>query len=274
MTHEREQRRTTFDAIAGHYLQARPDYPDALYDELTRLADLRPDDRLLEIGCGPGKATIPLARRGFAITCVELGADLAAQARLNLAEFSAVEVINADFESWSEQSLAAGTARGSFSLVYAATAWHWVDPAVRYRRAWELLRAGGQLAFWGAWHVLPADGDPIFAELQKVYDELGESDRPGERPPLPEDLASQEGEIEHSGLFTEIRLRRFDWEIKYTAEEYISLLKTFSNHIAMPAASRERLFNAVRDGVADRPDGRLRRHWGAVLHVARRLPRD
>jgi 16S rRNA A1518/A1519 N6-dimethyltransferase RsmA/KsgA/DIM1 with predicted DNA glycosylase/AP lyase activity len=40
---------------------------------------------LLEIGCGTGKATAPLARRGFPVTCVELGAQLAAVARRELA---------------------------------------------------------------------------------------------------------------------------------------------------------------------------------------------
>jgi len=34
---------------------------------------------------------------------------------------------------------------------------------------------------------------------------------------------------------------------------------------------RDRLYGAIRRRLATRPDGRLRRHWGGVLHVARRL---
>jgi hypothetical protein len=60
-------------------------------------------------------------------------------------------------------------------LVYAATAWHWVDPAVRYRRARAALRPGGHLAFWSALHVMPDDGDPFFREIQDVYGEIGEA---------------------------------------------------------------------------------------------------
>ena len=33
---------------------------------------------------------------------------------------------------------------------------------------------------------------------------------------------------------------------------------------------RDRLYGEIRRRLADRPDGTLRRHWGAVLHVARR----
>lgn len=47
-----------------------------------------------------------------------------------------------------------------FDLVFAATAWHWIDPAVRYQRAFDFLRPGGHLAFWSAAHVLPEGGDP------------------------------------------------------------------------------------------------------------------
>jgi hypothetical protein len=52
-----------------------------------------------------------------------------------------------------------------FALVFAATAWQWVDPAVRYQRAWELLRPAAHLAFWGAAHVLAETIDPVFVEL-------------------------------------------------------------------------------------------------------------
>ncbi len=78
-----------------------------------------------------------------------------------------------------------------FDMVFTATAWHWIDPAVRYRLAWEALRPGGHLAFWSASQVFPDGGDPFFREIQDVYDEIGESlpaDAPWLRPGL---LANQ-----------------------------------------------------------------------------------
>ena len=158
----------------------------------------------------------------------------------------------------------------TFDLVYAATAWHWIDPAVKYRKAWDLLRPGGHLAFWAAEHVVPAGGDPLFREIQDVYDEIGEGVPPGTRFPGPGELPDHRAEIAQTGLFTDITVRHFDWEVSYDAEAYIRLLSTFSGHIAMAPWQRDRLYGEIRRLLAERPGGRLRRHWGAVLHVARR----
>jgi SAM-dependent methyltransferase len=262
---DRDRLRATFDFAARQYHQARPGYPEELHDELIRLAGLWPGDRLLEVGCGTGKATVPLARRGFQITCVEIGAGLAAEARRNLAGFPRVEVAQAAFETWRP------TRPAGFDLVFAATAWHWVDPALKYRRAWELLRPGGHLSFWSAAHVFPADGDPFFRDIQDVYEEIGEGLPPGAAWPRPGELADDRAEIEASGLFGHVVVRQLDWEVSYTAGQYIRLLDTFSGHIAMDTWKRDRLYGEIRHRLAERPDGRVRRHWGVVLHVARRL---
>jgi len=122
---ERERLAATFDRAAALYQRARPEYPDELYDRLLEATGLVPGSRLLEVGCATGKATLPLAQRGFAITCLEPGSSLAAEARRTLAEFR-VEVVEGRFEDWHP-------AGKRFAMVYAATAWHWVDPRLRYR---------------------------------------------------------------------------------------------------------------------------------------------
>lgn len=255
--------RATFDAAADRYQDARPEYPPELFGAVVQRAGLRPGDRLLEIGCATGKATIPLAQWGFRLTCVEIGSRLVVAARRNLAGFPNVDIIEGAFETWIPPTDA------PFDLVFAATAWHWVDPSVRYRKAWQVLRPGGHLAFWTAGHVFPVDGDPFFAEIQQVYDEIDDDPadnifrRPGE---LPDDS----DEIRGSGLFHDIVVRHFDWEVCYTADEYIDLLDTFSSHLVMTDDQRERLYSEIRRRLAERTDGRLRRHWGAVLHIARR----
>ena len=84
---DREDLRETFDRASALYQRARPEYPDELFDHLVTVTGLAAGDRVLEVGCGTGKATLPLARRGFRITAIELGAQLAAAARRNLSDF-------------------------------------------------------------------------------------------------------------------------------------------------------------------------------------------
>jgi protein-L-isoaspartate O-methyltransferase len=88
--HARMSLRTTFDESPELYDRTRPVCPPALFDDLV--ATLPTCARVLEIGCGTGQATVPLAERGLAIVCVELGGSLAAFARRKLARFAAVEV--------------------------------------------------------------------------------------------------------------------------------------------------------------------------------------
>jgi SAM-dependent methyltransferase len=261
---DRERLRETFNRAAGSYDRARPDYPRELFDELIAFAGVVPGDHLLEVGCGTGKATLPLARRGFRITALEPGPDLAAVARRNLAGLDA-EVIGERFEEWQPRP------GDQAALVFSATAWHWIDPAVRYRRAWEVLRPGGHLAFWSALHVFPDGGDPFFRGIQEVYNEIGEGLPPGENPwPRPGELDDQSPEIEAGGLFSVAAARHFDWEQVYDAESYIGLLRTFSGHIAMEQWKQDRLYGEIRCRLARRPGRSVRRHWGAILHVARR----
>jgi SAM-dependent methyltransferase len=262
---DRDRLKVTFDTIADRYHQARPAYPEELFAALVAGARLRPGARLLEVGCGTGMATMPLATRGYAITCLEPGPRLAASARQRLAAYPNVQIVAQAFEDWQP------TEAGSFDLVYAATAWHWIDPSVGYQLAWRCLRPGGHLAMWGAGHVLPADGDPFFREIQDVYDEVGEGLPPDTEFPVPGQQPTIRSEIERDGLFTVTVATEFVWELRYTAEEYISLLDTFSGHIDMADWQRDRIYGEVRRRLAVRPDGTLRRHWGAVLQIARRL---
>src|SRR6478672_11406913 len=115
---EREQR-FVFNEVADLYEQARPGYPDAMFDGLVALAGLREGSRVLEVGCGTGKATLGLARRGCRMVCLEPGASLARVARDTLRTFPAVEVVSETFESWPLE-------RDAFDLVFAAQAFHWL----------------------------------------------------------------------------------------------------------------------------------------------------
>jgi SAM-dependent methyltransferase len=261
----RDRLKLTFESRADQYHSARPDYPDELYDALEAAAGLRRGARLLEVGCGTGKATIALAARGFEITALEIGPRLARAARANLAGYDRVRVLELPWEAWRPNP------GERFDLVYAATAWHWIDPEVGYRVASDSLAVGGHLAIWTAQHVLPADGDPFFLEIQGVYDEIGRRLPSADYFPRSGHLPTDRAAIEGSRLFTVTLEQEFIWARDYTAAQYIALLDTFSSHIEMEAWQRDRLYGEITRRLAARPGGSVRRHWGAVLQLARKL---
>ena len=124
-----ERLRSTFDAVATLYDEARPGYPELFFDDLASLSGTGPGAKVLEIGCGTAQATVPLARRGYHVLCVELGENLATIARGKLADYpQEAWVLASSFEQWPLEE-------GAFELVVSATTFHWVDPAVRYRKS-------------------------------------------------------------------------------------------------------------------------------------------
>src|SRR6266516_957126 len=230
---EREQLRTMFEEVPELYDRARPTYPEELFEDLAALAGLGEGARVLEIGCGTGQATLMLARRGYSILCVELGEGLAAAARRKLAPFANVEVVHANFETWESE-------RADFDAIVAFTAFHWIDPELRYEKSARLLREHGSLAVGGSLHVQRPGGDTFWNEVQEDYDAVAPSDdnRP---PPLPEEIDDLHAEIEASGHFEYVGGRRFVWDHEYTADEYISLLDTYSGHRALDEPKRRNL---------------------------------
>ena len=254
----KRERRATFDGAAELYERARPGYPDELIDDVVALAEFRPGSRIVEIGCGTGKATLPLAGRGLRITCVELGASLAAIAQRKLAPFPGVQVVNADFDTWRPD-------RADYDAVVAFTAFHWIPPELRYVKTAAVLREGGALAVAMVHHVVTEDADPFFLEVQADYDAVGKGgDSPG-RPDGVEDFAA---EMEASGLFRVVAERRHQWDVEYTADGYVDVLGTYSDHLMQEKETRERLFDLIRARIGDRT---VRKSYLATVDVAVRI---
>jgi SAM-dependent methyltransferase len=255
---------TVFDSVAELYDRVRPQYPDGVFDDLAALGRLQTGARIVEVGPATGQATRALARRGWSVTAIEPGASLAATATDRLADFPDVAIEQSRFEDWDPPEGAA------YDAVFAATSWHWVDPARGYPKAAGLLRPEGVLAVVTTHHVLPAGGDRFFVEIQKVYDEIEESDPRG-GPPEPDAVTDPLGaEIADSGWFEPPETRRYVWSHTYTADDYIDVLRTYSGHIVMTDAQRNRLFGAIRERIGQRAQPTVEKHYLNIVHVARR----
>lgn len=253
------------DQVAQLYDRARPGYPAALFDDIIAYAELAADARILEVGCGTGQATLPLAQRGYAIDCVEPGAQMAAIARANLSHFPAVTLSLTDFERFSRPP-------ASYDLLFSATAFHWVDPKVRFRKAREALKSLGTLALF--WHrpVQTEASREFIDAVQQVYQTVApELASDYVMPPGP-DRATTEYEdlIPASGCFSELEIRQRYLATTYSARAYVDLLATFSDHQKLEASKRHRLLSDIENLIANQFAGSVIRETVVLLYLARR----
>jgi SAM-dependent methyltransferase len=266
MADERNRLRTTFDEAAALYDEVRPGYPEELFDDVVTLSGIPFEGRILEIGCGTGQATVPFARRGYSILCIELGENLAALARRNLEGFPCTEVRTGAFEEWPLQEEA-------FDLAISATAFHWLDPAVAYPKVAGSLVPGGSISlFWNV-HVHSDASEGFFEAAQKVYErEAPEIVGPDDYKGLPRSdaIPDRTGEIQDTGLFGEVISRRYRWDVPYDAGSYLRVLNTYSGHRSLPADTRERLFRGIAGLIDSEYGGRIVKGYLTTLYVAPR----
>jgi SAM-dependent methyltransferase len=264
MDEERTRLRATFDGAASLYDEVRPGYPEELFDDVVSLSGIAEGGRILEIGCGTGQATVPFARRGFEILCIELGENLAAIARRNLEAYPQAEVQTDPFEEWRLQEAA-------FDSVVSATAFHWLDPEVAYPKVAGALRSRGSLALFWSEHVYSDSSGDFFEKAQRVYErETPEIVRPDDYKglPRPDEVPSRTPEIEGSGLFEVSATRRYRWDETYDAAGYLRVLDTYSGHRSLGDAARERLFGGIYDLIDEQPEGKIVKGYLTTLYVA------
>jgi len=257
----RLERAATFDRIAELYDAARREYPHWLFDELfgSIAIDAAKAD-ILEVGCGTGQATLSLAQRASSVVAVEMGPHLARIARRKTSSFSNIEIVDSRFEDWKPAR--------RFDLVAAFTSWHWIDPEARYVKAAAALKPGGTLAFTVNEHVFPPGYDPFFVEIQDCYESIGVGRLPFP-PPSPDSIPDARGEIEACGYFEDIRVIRRLWTQEFSADEYVAMMNTASDHLLMEPWQREQLFAEMHRLIGLRPQGRILKHNLTMLHLAR-----
>ncbi|HJS94977.1 MAG TPA: class I SAM-dependent methyltransferase [Solirubrobacteraceae bacterium] len=241
----RREQRLVFGEVAELYDRHRPAYPDVVIDDLVSLAGLDAGSCVLEIGAGTGKATSMFAARGMSVVAVEPSAEMAAVARRVCAAYSSVRIEQGDFERWDP-------AGRTFPLVFAAQAWHWVDPAVGFAKAAQVLRPGGVLAaFWNRpmWARAPLREVLIDAYRQAGPEVLEETDpmHPANSP-SGDETEWRAGVAAAHGLGA-AEVREYEWSATYTGRDYSSLLQTHSTVRVMEDERRRALVEAVASAV-------------------------
>jgi SAM-dependent methyltransferase len=261
----RRELRGGFDADAEAYDRTRPVCPDVMFEDLVRLAGLRRGDRVVEIGCGTGQATVPLAERGLAVTAVELGAALADLARSKTARFPDVSVATGSFEDWQD------TATAPVRAVVSFNALHWIDADVRYAKPAAILAPGGVMAVGGCRWARPAGAEPFWAEVQEDYQAVGFAGSP---PPPPEQIGGWHFPDEARADFDEVASLRYPFQWSYTAADYLAQLATQSGTRALGPGLAAEFLARVRRRLDALGSPRLTATFVGYLAIGVRRPLD
>ena len=247
---------TVFEHTADRYARVRPGYADELIEWVITRAELEPDARLLELGCGPGLATAPFARRGFEILAVDASANMIRNARERVGHAPHVTFVCSLFEVWDPPPT-------HFDMVYAGMAWHWLPMEGRDERVARLLADGGVVAVLTNWPV------SNWREGADVY----EAHWPDYRPPVPRTIEDRIDEahedLEASGNFRLFDVRRLPWTERYDAAQYVEVLRTYSDHHRLPPDVQRRFYAGIRARI-DELGGSIERAYESVAMLARR----
>jgi ubiquinone/menaquinone biosynthesis C-methylase UbiE len=243
-----------FDEVAAEYDRNRPMYPDELVDQACQAAGIGDGDQVLEIGCGSGQLTRSLVARGLHVTALEPGKNLIALARQNLEGAGAVEFVNARFED-------ASFAHKNFRAVFSASALHWVDPKISWRKIADVLVPGGTLAliqYFGLEEQRSKhDQETALAAIRKVAPDIADNW------PTYRDLDTTLAEVEQrrenvsevwswlgsydmaqdyaSRLFGDVQVAAVPKLIEQTADEVNAVIRTMSFYARLSPGQRQAL---------------------------------
>lgn len=272
-----------FDSVAEEYDRERRSYPSELVDAALALGGLVAGDTVLEVGCGTGLLTEQLLARGLRVQALDPGAEMVSRARRRVGADAPVEFEIARFEEVSP-------AGGPFPALFSASAWHWLEPALSWRRAWEALAPGGRLCLLQDFGVADPraarDTELLIAAFKRGAPELAAV----WPPPRDPEAVLREARVHHgdvsavwshltnyaledpsaAGLFEDVRIDTVPLLIEQTADQFNAYFRTTSFHARLEPAQRDRLAGENRRA-AEELGGVLRYGVLAVLVSARRI---
>ena len=135
-----------FRTAAAHYLAGRPPYADLLIRRVAAACGLRRDDRVLDLGCGPGPLAVAFARFAGEVVAVDPEPEMLQAAAANAAAAGvAIRLVQGS-------SYDLDATFGRFRLVAIGRAFHWMDRADTLARLDRLIEADGAVALFADRH--------------------------------------------------------------------------------------------------------------------------
>lgn len=230
------KKRDSFDTAAKIYDESRPSYPDEVITWILDRTNVLKNKQLLEIGAGTGQATLKFAERGYKVHCIEMGNNLAEILVKKSSDYD-VTVDVSSFENWEPKPLF------KTSFIYSATAFHWIDPSIRYKKCYDMLDDNGYLVL--LWHVAP---ESEIQQIKQAYKLLLDYYPDREAVKLSTDIKNERKlEIINSGYFSLVDYLDYKWKI---IESKDMLLKEFfsqSSYLSLDNENRKLLTSQVKE---------------------------
>lgn len=253
-----EQRRNWYSPIADVYYDARPKYPKQLIDWAVVLAQFSSDASILEVGCGPGNATVAFAQFGFSMTCIEPNPDFYRIAERNCLPYPKVAIHNTPFEEWELEAK-------QFNAVLSANAFHWISSEIRYAKAAAALKDNGFLIL--LWNLTPELKYEVYQEIEEVYQAYAPSFIRYEGAEVQAEILRRFGqEVLDSGYFRELVVEQTACEVTYSVDNYLKLLST---HRGLEPQAEKLLFAGLREKLEKIGDS-VQLSFLSAVHVARK----
>ena len=255
----------TFDTVASKYEKLRPGYVEELYRTLFDYILINENSNVVEVGSGGGQATVPILKTGCRLTAVEYGEAFSALLKEKFKEYPNFSVITEKFENVEFEE-------NAFDLVFSASAFHWVPEEVGYTKVFSMLKSGGVFARF-ANHPYRDKGNPVLSkEIDEIYDEYYNKFHKKKREQLieyNEEQAKSRAMIASKYGFTDIQYELFYRERIFSAKEYIELLGTYSDHIAIEEKIRTKFFAKIQEAI-DKHGGTITIYDIIDLQLARK----
>ncbi len=257
-----EQRKSWYNSVAKAYNKVRPRYPEALISRVIELTQLPPSSTILELGCGPGNATVAFARKGYDMLCIEPSEATYQLAKQNCAAYPQVKIKNTTFEEWELEG-------ERFKAVLAANSIHWISSEIAYSKAAAALQNDGYLIL--LWNMLAQPPYKVWQSLHPAYQKYA--------PALGkyEDRANQNQRLKEfgqrvidSGHFGGLVSEQMEWEVNYSIDNYLLILSTYSTYIELKPQQRADLFASLQEILEQNGTNNVQVSYLSAFHIAQK----
>ena len=150
-----------------------------------------------------------------------------------------------------------------------ASAFHWLDPDIRFSKSAEALHPGGFLTIVHAHHV--KGGTPgFFAATQPYYEKWGLSDDSFFEPSAPADAPAMYPELDQLPEFRSVERQRFEAARNLSTASYLGWLSTDSLVLSLDDESRRGFLQDVKLLIESKYHGAAARNFVYEVIVAER----